>query len=47
MRSSISNSRSPALFYAKVLVGICALLIVAFEFLSDFLLKHHSDDRVL
>jgi lysophospholipase L1-like esterase len=25
------------------LVGICALLIVVFEFLSDFLLKHHSE----
>jgi len=43
MRSSISNSRPPALFYAKVLVGICALLIVAFEFLSDFLLKDTSE----
>ncbi len=43
MRSSISNSRSPALFYAKVLVGICALLIVAFEFLSFFLLKDTSE----
>ena len=43
MPSSISNSKPPALFYAKVLVGICALLIVAFECLSDFLLKDKSE----
>lgn len=48
MPSSTSGSKSGALFYAKLLVGICALLIVAFELLSDFLLKHHSEtyDRV-
>ena len=43
MRSSISNSKPPALFYAKVLVGTCAILMVAFEFLSDFLLKDNSE----
>src|SRR5260370_8375041 len=43
MPSSTASSKPPALFYAKVLVGICALLIVAFEFLSDFLLKHNSE----
>src|SRR5258708_6953653 len=43
MPSSTSSSKPGALFYAKLLVGICALLIVAFEFLSDFLLKHHSE----
>jgi lysophospholipase L1-like esterase len=43
MRSSTSSSKRRALFYAKVLVGICALLILAFEFLSDFLLKHYSE----
>src|SRR5260370_6529885 len=43
MPSSISNSNPPPLFYAKVLVGICALLIVAFECLSDFLLKDKSE----
>src|SRR5882762_3425658 len=43
MPLSTSSSKPGALFYAKLLVGICALLIVAFEFLSDFLLKHHSE----
>lgn len=43
MPSSTSSSKLGALFYAKLLVGICALLIVAFEFLSDFLLKHRSE----
>jgi lysophospholipase L1-like esterase len=43
MPSSTSSSRHPALFYAKLLVGICAFLILVFEFLSDFLLKHHSE----
>ena len=48
MPSSTSSSKPRALFYAKLLVGICALLIVAFELLSDFLLKHRSEtyDRV-
>jgi lysophospholipase L1-like esterase len=43
MPSSISSSKHRALFYAKLLVGICAFLILVFEFLSDFLLKHHSE----
>jgi hypothetical protein len=43
MPSSTSNSKPPALFYAQVLLGICALLIVAFEVWSAFLLKHHSE----
>jgi hypothetical protein len=43
MPSSTSSSKPGALFYAKLLAGICALLIVAFEFFSDFLLKHHSE----
>lgn len=43
MPSSTSSSKPGALFYAKLLVGICALLIVVFEFLSDFLLKHRSE----
>ncbi len=43
MPLSTSSSKPGALFYAKLLVGICALLIVAFEFFSDFLLKHHSE----
>src|SRR5882672_8174470 len=43
MPSSTSSSKPRALFYAKLLVGICALLIVALEFLSDFLLKHRSE----
>jgi lysophospholipase L1-like esterase len=43
MPSSTSSSKPRALFHAKLLVGICALLIVAFEFFSDFLLKQHSE----
>jgi lysophospholipase L1-like esterase len=43
MPLSTSSSKPRALFYTKLLVGICALLIVAFESLSDFLLKHHSE----
>jgi len=43
MPSSTSSSKPGALFYARLLVGICALLIVAFEFFSDFLLKHYSE----
>src|SRR5437870_959370 len=43
MRSSTFSSKHPALIYAKVLVGICAALIVGFEFLSDYLLKHNSE----
>jgi len=42
MHSSISDSKSRALIYAKVLAGICAILIIAIEILSAYLLKHHS-----
>lgn len=43
MHLSISSSRSPAVFYAKLLVGACAALIVCFEISSAYLLKHHSE----
>jgi hypothetical protein len=43
MLSSTSNSKHPALFYAKLLVGICAFLILVFEFTSNYLLKRHSE----
>ena len=43
MRSFTSSSKLGALFYSKVLVGLCVLLIVAFEFFSHFLLKHDSE----
>ncbi|HYW98500.1 MAG TPA: hypothetical protein VE822_05265 [Candidatus Elarobacter sp.] len=43
MPSSTSSSEPRALFYSKLLVGISALLIVLFEFLSGYLLKHHSE----
>ena len=43
MRSSTSSSKSAALFHAKMLVGICAVLIIAFELSSDYSLKHHSE----
>src|SRR5260370_6691404 len=42
MHSSISDSKSRALTYAKVLAGICAILIIALEIFSAYLLKHHS-----
>lgn len=43
MPSYISSSKHPALFYAKLLIGICAFLIVAFEFSSYVLLERHSE----
>jgi hypothetical protein len=48
MRLSTSGSKTSPLFHAKVLVGICAALIVVLEIVSGYLLKHHSEtfDRV-
>jgi len=43
MRSFTSSSKPGALFYSTVLVGLCVLLIVVFEFFSHFLLKHDSE----
>ena len=43
MPSSISNSRHSAITYAKALFVICLALIASFEFLSGYLLKHHSE----
>jgi len=43
MRLSISNSKSAPVFYAKVLAGICALLIATLEIVGNYLLKHHSE----
>jgi hypothetical protein len=42
MRSSIFDSKHPALVYTKILAGICAILIVALEISSAYLVKHHS-----
>ena len=42
MRSSISSSKSAALFYAKVLVVTCAIFLVGLEIFSVYLVKHHS-----
>jgi hypothetical protein len=42
MRSFISGSKSSALNYAAVLAGICAIIIMALEIFSTYLLKHHS-----
>src|SRR5712692_2152444 len=42
MRSSISSSKPAALFYAKVLVVICVIVIVGLEIFSVYLVKHHS-----
>lgn len=43
MPSCISSSEHPAMWYSKVLVGICALLILVFELSSDLLLKRYSE----
>ena len=43
MPLSTSSSKSPAFFYIKLLVAICLVLVVAFEILSEYLLKHHSE----
>lgn len=42
MRLSTSGSKRTAVAYAKVLVGICAFLIIALELSADYLLKHES-----
>jgi hypothetical protein len=42
MRLSISDSKSTALTYAKVLAGICAILMIGIEISSIYLLKHDS-----
>lgn len=42
MHSFTSDSKFTALTYAKALAVICAMLIVAVEISSDYLLKHHS-----
>jgi hypothetical protein len=42
MHSFTSDSKFTALTYAKALAVICAMLIVALEISSDYLLKHHS-----
>jgi lysophospholipase L1-like esterase len=48
MPSSTSNSKSPALFHIKLLLGACTILIATFEMASGYLLKHASEtyDRV-
>lgn len=43
MRSSISNSRHPAITYTKILLAICAALTISLEGLSNYLLKRHSE----
>jgi lysophospholipase L1-like esterase len=43
MPLSISNSKRAPLFYAKVLAGIGAFLLVAFELAGNYLLKHDSE----
>jgi hypothetical protein len=42
MPSSISDSKTGALAHAITLVGICAVLIIAFEISSVYLLRHNS-----
>jgi hypothetical protein len=42
MRSSISSSNPSALGYAKALFGICLILVIGLEILSNYLLKHDS-----
>lgn len=47
MRSSISSSKPAALIYAKVLVGICALLVIAIEILSQSVTPYSGTYRRL
>jgi hypothetical protein len=42
VRSFDSCSKSRALAYAKALAGVCAILLVALEISSVYLLRHHS-----
>jgi len=42
MLLSTSNSRSPALTYAKVICGISFAFLIVLESLSGYMLKHHS-----
>ena len=42
MRLFISNSKSPALTYAKLMCGISFAFLIALEGLSAYMLKHHS-----
>lgn len=42
MPLSIFDSKHPVMTYVKALVGICALIIVALEVSSAYLLKHRS-----
>ena len=42
MPSSISDSKTRALAHAITLVGICAILIIALETSSVYLVRHHS-----
>jgi hypothetical protein len=37
-----NNPKSIPLAYAKALIGICAILVIAFEFSAGYLLNHHS-----
>ena len=43
MRSSISNSSHPAIFYAKALLVACAVLAVLLEAASTLLVRRHSE----
>lgn len=42
MHSSTSASKTTAITYAKVLIGICVVLFVAIEICAGYLLKHDS-----
>lgn len=43
MRSSISNSKQPAIFYAKLLLSTCAVLAIVLEVAAGYLLKRRSE----
>jgi hypothetical protein len=42
MRSSTSDFEPPGLLYAKLLAGICSIIIIALEFVSAHLLQRYS-----
>jgi len=43
MRSSIFNSKHPAFFHAKVMIGVCIAFTVVLEIATSYSLKHRSE----
>jgi len=43
MRSSIFNSKSPALLYVKALMGVCGILLLVFEISANYYRNHRKE----